>query len=57
MIGTAGTIILLPMALLALAFGLVRFGLDAGLVLFRRSSFEGLPPASPASVTTAWRRS
>ena len=28
MIGIAGTIILLPLAILGLAFGLVRFGLD-----------------------------
>ena len=29
MIGIAGTIVLLPLALLALAFGLVRFGINA----------------------------
>ena len=33
MIGIAGTIILLPLAILGLAFGLVRFGLDVACAL------------------------
>jgi hypothetical protein len=47
MIGIVGTIILLPIAILGLAFGLVRFGLNAARALFEDAATKAVQPLAP----------
>jgi hypothetical protein len=47
MIGIAGTIILLPIAILGLAFGLVRFGLNVARALLEDDATKAVQRLAP----------